>query len=220
MNRNLFFLIFFFFKNAFAVDYVIGSGSEFKMTTNKGESADLSIYITDSSFTKLGVEYFFSAGGSFLKTEVWQQFHLGLGGSRLTLDDGYILSDDMKRPEIMNKEFIASKSDGVNVEDFFYSKSSDIEKFKIGEEKIEVPAGTLLTTHYKKANNGQIVDFWVSDKAGAIGLVKLISNGRTANQNYRIELMSLLKNVKAKINSTEAVPLTEKGKFFLRPRSK
>jgi hypothetical protein len=199
--------------NVHAAQYTVGTGSEFKFTPDQGESAALSIYITDSSFTKLGVEYFLSAG-SFIKTELWQQFHLGLGQSVLTLDDGYILTAEMTKPEIMTKDFIGNHSDGVNVEDFFFSKGSAIEKFKIGIEKVEVPAGSITCTHYKRSNNGQSVDFWISDKAGDIGLVKLISKGNV-NQNYKIELMSLLKNVKAKIDPLQAVPLTEKGKSFL-----
>jgi hypothetical protein len=208
---------------AIAGDYVPGSGSTFKMTFNKGAEAQLSIYITESSFTRLGVEYYFSAG-DFLKTELWQQFHLALSGARpseghaLTLEDGLILSDEMKRPEVMSKDFLNSKNDGVNLEDFFFKKGADLEKLKVGVEKIEVPAGSLLATHYRRVNNGQTVDFWISDKAGAIGLVKLVSVGKTDPQNYRIELLSLLKNVKPKIDPREAVPLTEKGKAFLNPK--
>lgn len=65
----------------------------------------------------------------------------------------------------------------------------------------------------------QTIDFWISDKAGAMGLVKLISQGKKdKNHNYRIELQALIKNVKAKINKKEAVPLSEKGRLFLDPR--
>lgn len=199
-----------------AVDYTPGSGSEFRMTSARGEKAELSIYITDSTFTRLGVEYFFSAGG-LIKTQVWQQFHLGLNGQApLSLEDGYILSDEMKNPEMMTPDFLKKRNDGVNLEDFFFNKAGDLEKLKIGEEKIEVPAGALTASHFRKKNNGQTVDFWVSDKAGAIGLVKLVSTGTKESQNYKIELLGLLKNVKPKIRPKDAVPLTDKGKFFLK----
>lgn len=206
--------------SSFAAEYTTGSGSEFRMTSKNGDKADLSIYITESSFTRLGVEYFFtSAGNALLKTQVWQQFHLGLTGSALTLDEGYILSDDMKKAEIMTPDFLKKRNDGVNLEDFFFRKAADLEKLKVGQEQIEVPAGPLSATHFRKSSNGQTVDFWVSDKAGAIGLVKLVSTGKKESQNYKIELLGLLKNVKPKILPKDAVPLSDKGKLFLKDSS-
>lgn len=116
----------------------------------------------------------------------------------------------------MTKAFRENNENGVQVEDFFFSKQADIDKYRIGIESIEVPAGTILSTHYQKKKDEQTVDFWIADKAGAIGLVKLISKGsKDKNHNYTIELMSLLKNVKTKINPKIAVPLTKKGEMFL-----
>lgn len=196
-------------------EFTVGSGSEFKFNGEKGESINLSIYITESSFTKLGLEYFFSTGG-LLGVEVWQQYILGITDKGLSLEQGYIQSPDMKKAEIMTKEFRENNENGVKVEDFFFAKEVEIEKYKIGIETLEVPAGSILTTHYQKKRAEQTVDFWISDKAGTIGLVKLVSKGlKDKNQNYKIELQSLLKNVKAKINPKEAVPLSDKGKMFL-----
>ena len=46
--------------------------------------------------------------------------------------------------------------------------------------------------------------------------MKLISkNPKVAQQNYEIELVSLLKNVKATIDPKKTVPLTKKGKAAL-----
>ncbi len=216
--RVAFLILFFAFVStsiAGTKEYIPGTGSQFKFTSENGEKVNLSIYITESSFSKLGVEYFFSTSG-IIQTQVWQQFIMGIADSGLSLDNGYVLSSDMKAPEIMTKEFRENNGNGVNVQDFFFSKSSEIEKFKIGTEKVEVPAGSITTTHYQKKRGDQTVDFWISDNAGAIGLVKLISKGKpNTNHNYQIELASLLKNVKPKINPKEAVPLTEKGKMFL-----
>jgi hypothetical protein len=196
-------------------EYTVGSGSEFRFSGAPGENIRLSIYITESSFTKLGVEYFFSTGG-ILGQEVWQQFILGSSDKGLILEDGYVQSGDMKFPEMMTKDFRENNENGVKVEDFFFTKLSDIEKFKIGIETLEVPAGTVMATHYQKKRAEQIVDFWISDSAGALGLVKLISQGsKDKNQNYKIELLSLIKNVKAKINPKDAHPLSDKGKLFL-----
>ena len=199
-------------------DYTVGSGSEFKFIGEKGENINLSIYVSESSFTKLGIEYFFSTGG-LLGVEAWQQYIMSVSDHGLSLDQGYILSPEMKKPEIMTKEFRENNENGVKVEDFFFTKEADIEKYKIGMETIEVPAGNILCSHYQKKRDNQTVDFWISDKAGAIGLVKLLSKG-SKDQNYKIELMSLLKNVKAKIKPTEAVPLSEKGKMFLNKKVK
>jgi hypothetical protein len=199
-------------------EYIPGTGSEFKFTSENGEKVNLSIYITESSFSRLGVEYFFSTNG-LIQTQVWQQFIMGIADSGLSLDNGYVLSSDMKVPEIMTKEFRENNDNGVNVQDFFFSQSSEIEKFKIGVEKIEVPAGSITTIRYQKKRGDQTVDFWISDKAGAIGLVKLVSKGKpNSNHNYKIELATLLKNVKAKINPKEAVPLTDKGRMFLKEK--
>jgi hypothetical protein len=212
------FFLFAFSFSSLAVNYVVGEGAEFKMYSEKTEPVFLSIYITESSFTKLGVEYYFAAGGIF-GVEVWQQFGLGLQNKTLTLDEGYILSNNMKNAEIMTPEFLKNNKSGVQIEDFFFSSASEIEKYKLGIEKVEVPAGNITCTHYQKTRDDQTVDFWISDKAGALGLVKLISKGKTnKNLNYRIELQSLIKNVKAKINKNRAVPLTEKGRLFLDPK--
>lgn len=217
MRTILLTFVLFFFTTSFAgtKEYTPGTGSEFKFTSENGEKVNLSIYITESSFSKLGVEYFFSTSG-LIQTQVWQQFIMGIADSGLSLDNGYVLSSDMKAPEIMTKEFRENNGNGVDVQDFFFSKSSEIEKFKMGVEKIEVPAGNITTTHYQKKRGDQTVDFWISDNAGAIGLVKLVSKGKpNTNHNYKIELASLLKNVKAKIKPSEAVPLTDKGRMFL-----
>ena len=196
-------------------EYVVGTGSEFQLTAENEAKVTLSIYVTESSFTKLGIEYFFSTGG-FLGVQAWQQYILGITSQGLSLEEGYIQSPEMKNPEIMTKAFRENNENGVQVEDFFFSKQADIDKYRIGIESIEVPAGTILSTHYQKKKDEQTVDFWIADKAGAIGLVKLISKGsKDKNHNYTIELISLLKNVKTKINPKNAVPLTEKGKMFL-----
>ncbi len=211
-------ILFFFIALSFSLtagtkEYIVGSGSEFKFSGANGEKVGLSIYITESSFTKLGVEYFLSTGG-LLGVQAWQQFIMGINPSGLTLEQGYIQTPDMKAPEIMTKDFQMNNQNGVQVEDFFFKKESDIEKYKIGMETVEVPAGSILCTHYRKKRSNQVVDFWISDKAGAIGLVKLVSSG-SPDQTYSIELSSLLTNVKAKINPQIAVPLTEKGKMFI-----
>lgn len=196
-------------------EYVVGQGSEFKFYDSKETNVNLSIYVSESSFSKLGIEYYFSTN-DLLSTQVFQQYTMGLGAKTLSLDKGYIMSSDMKKPEIMTEEFMHQNDKGVRIDDFFFSKESELEKYKIGMESVEVPAGTVLCSHYKKNRDDQVIDFWISDKAGAIGLVKLVSKSeKNPNNNYKIELQGLIKNIKAKINPNEAVPLTDMGRMFL-----
>ena len=49
--------------NLYAETFKQGTGSRYKMVSENGATADLSIYISESSFTQLGVEYFFSTDG-------------------------------------------------------------------------------------------------------------------------------------------------------------
>ena len=105
---------------------------------------------------------------------------------------------------------VFKQNKGVQVEDFLFSKREDIEKFFVGNEQVEIPAGSIMTRHYRKTNNGQTVDFWIADKVGPISLVKLESKSKeNKNANYKIELASLLRNVKPTIDPKQAIPLTE-----------
>lgn len=195
--------------------YVVGSGSDFNLINHNGSKVRLSIYVAESSFSKLGMEYYF-VGGDFSRVEVWQRFNLGIGVKSLSLDEGYVLSSEMKKPEIMTRDFMENNKKGVQIDDFMFSDEAELEKFKVGLESVEVPAGKILCSHYRKARGDQTVDFWISDKAGAIGLVKLTSNGaNNKDHDFKLELLSLLKNVRPKINPKEAVPLTDKGRMFI-----
>ncbi len=44
---------------------------------------------------------------------------------------------------------------------------------KIGDESITVPAGTFECEHYRKKENGETVDFWISKKVSPYGVVKM-----------------------------------------------
>lgn len=205
MIKIISFLVFCTFASAMSTtkDYVIGSGSEFKYTGSNGENVKLSIYIAESTFNKLNVEYYFTTNG-LLKTENWQQYALSKSDNGLAIEQGFNLTPEMKKPQIMDREFTEANNKGVKVDDFMFNKESDIEKYKIGYETLEVPAGSIKCTHYKKSRDKQIIDFWISDDAGAIGLVKLVSDG-TSEQKYKIELTALLKNVKPKIDPKTAI---------------
>ncbi len=214
------FLFFFFLPLAsFSNEYTVGTGAQYKFFGEQAVAVDLSIYISESSFNKLGIEYFFLAGG-FLGVASWQQYILSMSTSGMNLQEGYIQSTDMKHPEKMNKEFLENNQDGVRLEDFLFFQGPQMEKYRLALETVEVPAGKILATHYRKKRDEQVVDFWIAEKVAPIGLVKLISSGiKDKNQNYKIELSSLLKNVKIKINPANATPLSEKGRMFLGKKS-
>jgi hypothetical protein len=45
----------------------------------------------------------------------------------------------------------------------------------VGKETVKVPAGTFKTSHYHDVNSTATVDYWTSDDAQPLGLVKLTS---------------------------------------------
>lgn len=212
------FLFLFFFSISLiasgADEFVKGSGSEFSMNSN-GVSSKLNIYISESSFSRLGIEYHFMTTG-LIQKQMWQQFVMGLhSDGPLSMEAGYVKTPELKKPEKLTSEYL-NVNKGVQLDQFFFSKKSELDKYKIGVEKIEVPAGNLQATHYRKKNNGQVVDFWISDTVKPIGMVKLISkNSKVVEHNYEIELVSLLRNVKATIDPKKAVALTDEGKKAL-----
>jgi hypothetical protein len=197
--KNLKFLLFFISINCFAQKtFEVGSGSQFKLTMQESLNANLNIYISESSLNQLGVEYFFTTDG-ILGQKMWQQFIFKVTGEGpLQINAGYVKTPDMTFAESL------------------FAKKEQLTKFLIKEEKIEVPAGFVLTQHYRKERNGQVVDFWISPVAMPIGLVKLISSSKTkVEHNYKIELLSLLKKVKAEIDPLKSKPLSDKGKAIL-----
>jgi len=116
---------------------------------------------------------------------------LGLGGRGVALDHG--------------------AADG-GVKDFILLDKKALESMKVAEEVVETPAGTTKATHYKKKKGLEVLDFWVSDEAKPIKLVKLVSSGK---QKFALSLSSLVKNTQPKIDRKKVVPLSEKGKALL-----
>jgi hypothetical protein len=215
MKTKFLFILCFFTSFAFAHEYKVGSGNKYDFTMKSGAKAELNIYVSESSFSKLGIEYHFISKG-LIQTQMWQQFIFKIVDKEpLAIEAGYVKTQELPSPETLTSDYLYVNK-GVQVNDFMFSKKSEIEKFKLKNELIEVAAGDVVATHYRKKNGGQTVDFWISDEAGAIGLVKLVSdNPQNPNQQYTIELKSLIKNVKPTIDPKKAVPLSEKGKSVL-----
>lgn len=203
-----------------ALDFKPGSGSQFIMKTG-GQSVDLSIYIADKKSDTLNVEMHFGVGGLML-TNMWQMFEFKLqNNAPLIISKGYIKTKLDNPPEIMTGDFFKQNDNGVQVQDFLFSSNEEIKNNFIGDEMVELPAGSVKAKHYQKKNNDQVVDFWIAETVGPISLVKLVSKSeKNQNNNYTIELSSLLQNVKPAINTNKAVPLTKDTAEILRTNRK
>jgi hypothetical protein len=176
---------------------------------------DLNIYVAGRSDQQLNIEMHFGAGG-MVPFNQWQQYEFKFQNNRpINIKQGYVLLEKNDKPEIMPKSFFTNNT-GVHLEDFLFVKHSEIEQYYIGEEAIEVPAGIVTAKHYKKEANGQIIDFWISSKVDPIGIVKIISKGELKEQNYQIELNSMLENVKASIDSNQAQKMSESTKKYFK----
>ena len=184
--------------------------------TSQGQKVNLNIYVTAVADHQMSVEMHFGTGG-LLGMNMFQQFQMNLkGSSSVQVQKGYVLTPSSNAPEVM-KDYMFHQNRGVQMNDFLFNKKEDIDGAFIGDETIEVPAGSLIAKHYRKSNNGQIVDFWISDVVKPIGLVKLVStSSKEKFNNYSIELSSLLKNVAAKIDPNKAIPMTKTTEEMLK----
>lgn len=204
-----------------AQSYNIGDGAKYGLTfaQNPGQEAQLEIYVTDSKFNKLNIEMHFFQQGSLIPMEMWHQTEFNLTDHGVIPINGYVtyqlIDNQDSKPEKYDPLEYGSYNPGLQIKDFIFSKAEDIDKFKIGSESVETPAGTVIAAHYRKSENGQTLDFWISDQVKNIGIVKMESKGKDPSQNYSIQLKSLIRNVGAKINPTDAIPLTEATKQVL-----
>lgn len=199
-----------------------GSGASYRIKLQQDSTPiELSIYVAEARVDSLHIEYFMHTKG-LLPLEMWQQFEVTVASGRpLKLERGYVYTKELSAPERLPAEYLQGASGGVQVNDFLFATEAQLAQHRIGVETVEIAAGTTKATHYRVSNNGQTVDYWISDSAKPLGLVMLISKSeKNPQQNYGIELLRLVENVKARINPTQAGPLTEKGRSLLaRPES-
>lgn len=197
--------------------FPVGSGSKFKMEmASGGTPIDVAIYVASNKASSVNIEYFIETQSGFVAINMWQQFEIDLGsGFGAQIKAGYVKTKELPKPEIMTSEYLVG-GNGVQVNDFLFNDPKVLEKNKVGNETIQILAGETKTSHYRTSNNGQTVDYWISDEAKPIGLVKLTSKHlKDNNQNYSLELAGLMRNVKPMIDPATAVPLTNAGKSFL-----
>jgi hypothetical protein len=217
---KIFSIVFILFTYSFlGFSFEKGSGSEFIMIT-QGQKVQLSIYLTDVKKNDLSVEFHFGTG-DIVTSNMWQQFHMDLKkNGPVSISIGFIKTSLDKPPERLEREHFYV-NEGVQIQDFLFTNSEQINKDFVGDERVELAAGVIIAKHYKKVNNGQTVDFWISDQVKPIGLVKLVSKSSIKkSNNYSIELSSLLKNVKPAIEPSKSIPMSKSTKKLLSSAAK
>jgi hypothetical protein len=220
MNKCSFLIAFMLFSNlalasSFTDSYVVGSGSTYFMNSKDRADANVSIYTAKKEDDSLYIEYFIESVNTFVPSKIWQQFKLEKSSSGpLKVTEGYIFKDGGDHPEIMDAEHLKGK-DGVKTIDFLFSTFSQINKHLKNKEKVTVPAGTIEANRYQIISNGQTIDFWIAVDQSPLTLVKLISKGSVVAQNYQLTLVTLVKNVAAKIDAKKAKPLSKAMKEIL-----
>jgi hypothetical protein len=197
-----------------------GQGARFELHQADGTQALVVISITEASARRLGVEYYITATGSLVPIELWQQYvlapALNPGGTRLELIEGYILAPELQGPERVSGEYLKG-FDGVAMNDFLFAERAELERHRAGpDEKVTTPAGEVTAARYRRERSGQTVEFWISDEAKPLGLVKLVSRGSKPEHNYTLYLVSMVRGLKPKIDPAKARPLSETGKKLLR----
>ena len=191
-----------------------GQGAKYMMMSEGSPLPTyINIYITESKFSRIGIEYFFVVGNGLFK--MWQLFFMELQDrGPLKITEGYIQTSKMDNPEKMTREHFYQNK-GVELSDFLMADNKDLKKLEVGKEKVQLKGFSVDATKYQKQKNGQKVTFWISPKAKPLGLVKLVSTGKNENHKYKLELVGKLVGMKAHINPAQAVSLSDKGRKFL-----
>jgi hypothetical protein len=194
-----------------------GKGSIFNLDLQNGSPpVSLSIYVASSTRKSVHVEYFMELKAALIPIQMWQQFEIEIKSNGPTeIITGFIQTKELKRPEILPQDLLKGVGE-VKVNDFLFASQQELDKNKIGTETLNLPAGKTTATHYRTVSNGVTLDYWISQEAKPIGLVKLISRSQKhQHQNYQLELSSLIDNIKAHIDPAQAQPLSPTGKALL-----
>ncbi len=220
MNNLRLVLFFIFSFNLYAQNlsqsFPAGTGSQFEIKFNDDNSkAHLSIYIAGTRNESVFIEFFMETK-ELISTQLWQQFEIGIKGNASEVKAGYIQGSEFKHPEIIPKEMLKEES-GIPLSEFLLKNDKNHGGKFIGEEIVEIAAGSTKSKHYQISKNNQTLDYWISDEAKPLGLVMLTSkNPKKLEQNYSIQLMHLIENKNSKIIPEKAIPLSDKGKAILK----
>jgi hypothetical protein len=190
-----------------------GGGSRFKLHF-QGSSSDMHVGLmkVDPATRKVVLEVFAKAD---FTEPMWQQFIVSMKADRPAIEAGYVQVGS-RSPMVLTAQYLAG-TESLDINMFLLTEAElrdGRQKHiqRIGQEKITTPAGTVTTTKYQMDRPDQKLEFWLSDEARPIGLIRLVSSGKKTEQNYRLELEELLSGLAPKINPAKAVPLTDEVK--------
>ena len=220
MNKFLVLLLLLSFHThaeSLSQSFPAGQGASYKVRVRKESTPIyLSLYVAGTRVDSVHIEYFMETK-TIIPVQMWQQFEIGVNAKGpAEIRKGFVLTKELSNAEIMPPEYLKGAGGGIQVNNFLFADKAQLDKDKVGEELVEIAAGSTKATHYRTTGNGQTVDYWISNDAKPMGLVMLVSKSeKNENQNYSLELISLMENVKAKIVPEKAVALSEKGKGLL-----
>ncbi|MFM8551279.1 MAG: hypothetical protein ACKOCD_03060 [Nitrospiraceae bacterium] len=196
-----------------------GSGSRFTLQS-QGSTFDLNVGLVkvDAAANRAVIEVY--AADQF-SAPLWQQFTLDVKGTRPAVESGYIQVGN-KAPMTLPKQYLSGIGN-LDVGMFLLSEAdlragSGKDLKSLGQETITIAAGTVTCLHYRVEKDGQTLDFWASDEAKPIGLVRMVSAGKKKEENYQLELQELLSGIAAKIDPSKAGPLSDDMKAILTKR--
>lgn len=195
--------------------YKIGSGNKYVLNLN-GDPYEVVIAFVDSTDQKTVIEVFMQAkaGSTKMDIQMWQQFHLGFVNEKINIIKGILQIPQIGKPQVLPNEYLQGGS-GVQMKSFLIGSQNEIGGKKINVEKLSMGGQTFESTHYRHVENGQTIDFWLSDDAKPIGLVKLSSAGGGSGMNYSMNYLATVSGVKAHIKESDAEPLNDIAKSFL-----
>ncbi|MDE3119303.1 MAG: hypothetical protein KGL03_09855 [Nitrospirota bacterium] len=196
-----------------------GNGSRFSLES-QGSTFDMNIGLVkvDAAASRAVIEVYASDQFS---DPLWQQFMLDVKGDRPAVESGYIQVGN-KAPMILTKQYLSGIGN-LDVGMFLLSEAdlragSSKDLKSLGQETITSAAGQVRCLHYRAEKGGQTLDFWASDEAKPIGLVRMVSTGKKKEDNYRLELKELLSGIAPKIDPSKAGPLSDEMKAILTKR--
>lgn len=195
--------------------YTVGTGNKYLLTVGQ-DLSDVTIFFVESTPQKLTVEIYIESktDNPSLQVKMWQQFQLGLVNGKVSILKGIMKIPQIGKPQILPNEYLQGY-DGVQMKSFLISSESQLNGKKVTTENVTANGKTFSSTHYRHGENNQQVDFWISDEAKPLGLVKMSSKGGALGMNYTMEYRGSATGVKSGINPAEAEPLNDMAKAFL-----
>ncbi len=167
-----------------------GSGSKFLFKPKGGPDQTLVVMVVPASDKSGGptVRYFLdqsSQGGSATSS-----LTVAVSGSS---DPNAVFGffKPLEDPTVLPRAVFENAA-GLPLIEALLGDPASLAPHRVGTSTILVPAGYLKCKQYRVSRDGQTIDFWVSDRAGPLGLVQLNATGPRPEQNFELILLSLL----------------------------